>query len=115
MPLVSPEDKEAVLREMERLRLKAKLRRGGALRQQESKDNKDNKIRYIECRGLRFCPERRMFFDRDESSGLAIAGLRCLTLKGLGRPSIFCVAKKQVPGQSSDAATGQPKRTVQCI
>jgi hypothetical protein len=106
-PAVTPGDMDAVLREMARLKLVQNRRRGGTQRQHGLEgDTTDKKARYIECRGLRFCPERRMFFDRDVSSGLAIAGLRCLTLKGLGRPSIFCVARKHVPGQSSDAAAG---------
>jgi hypothetical protein len=57
--------------------------------QKEKKKEKEQEMRYIECRGLRFCPEMRKYYDRDASSARAIAGLRCLKLKGLGRPSIF--------------------------
>ena len=55
-----------------------------------SADAKDaQKIRHVEVRGLLFCPEKRMYFDRDESSARAIAGLRCIKLQGLGRPTAF--------------------------
>jgi hypothetical protein len=55
----------------------------------QRRKKRDAEMRYIECRGLRFCPERRKHYDRDASSARAIAGLRCLKLKGFGRPTIF--------------------------
>ena len=61
----------------------------------EVEETKKMKLRYPACRGLRFCPERRMFYDRDEASAIAIAGLRRLELQGFGRPSAFrCKSKK---------------------
>ena len=35
-----------------------------------------------------------MYYDRDEASARAIAGLRCLELQGLGRPTIFRLAPR---------------------
>jgi hypothetical protein len=55
---------------------------------------------------LRFCPKRRMYYDRDEGSARAIAGLRCLRLQGLGRPSCFSHRphqESQVVGRGADA------------
>ena len=37
----------------------------------EAADNKVWSLRYPEIRGLRFCPERRMYFVRDQSASLA--------------------------------------------
>ncbi len=45
--------------------------------------------RYPEVRGLRFSPESSMYFDRDRSAALTIARLRCMELRGLGRPLPF--------------------------
>ena len=56
----------------------------------EAADNKVWSLRYPEIRGLRFCPERRMYFDRDQSASLAIARLRTQERLGLARPSPFC-------------------------
>ena len=56
----------------------------------EAADNKVWSLRYPEIRGLRFCPERRMYFDRDQSASLAIARLRTQERLGLPRPSPFC-------------------------
>ena len=47
------------------------------------------KVHHIIVRGLLFCPERCMYFDRDEQSARAIAGLRCIKLSGRGRPTAF--------------------------
>ena len=55
--------------------------------------------RHIDVRGLLFCPENRMFFVRDDESARAIAGLRCIRLAGLGRPSAF--RRKKQPGQQA--------------
>ena len=82
-----------------KMREKSKLRKSWRISSEDKKsrnlDEKDSKKRYIECRGLRFCPETRKYYDRDVSSARAIAGLRCLTLKGLGRPTVFRRAKKE--------------------
>jgi hypothetical protein len=49
-------------------------------KKKENENDKDKKkkeeMRYIECRGLRFCPEGRKHYDLDASSARAIAGLR---------------------------------------
>jgi hypothetical protein len=68
------------------------------------KPKKEYKLRYPECRGLRFCPERRMYYDRDEASARAIAGLRCLALQGKGRPSAFCPQTNSSGAVVKDAA-----------
>jgi hypothetical protein len=75
-------------------------------------DEETRKLRYIECRGLRFCTETCKFYDRDRESARAIAGLRCIGLMGLGRPSAFChsiPALKKNVGRKSDATC--PRRT----
>ncbi len=58
-----------------------------------AEDTANNKLRYTECRGLRFCT-RRMYYDRDVASARAIAGFRCLEMRGLRRPSIFTPATR---------------------
>jgi hypothetical protein len=60
----------------------------------ERREDPSWKPRHMECRGLRFCTETRMFYDRDEASARAIAGLRCIKLLGLGRPTVFSRGKK---------------------
>ena len=71
------------------LNVGSKIVRDNFFMKKNENEKKEQEMRYIECRGLRFCPERRKYYDRDASSARAIAGLRCLRLKGLGRPSIF--------------------------
>ena len=108
-PLVGAnEDVEAVLKKRAEQKAKASKRRGGdgttvPLAPILSADARDvaNKVglpqrscgtsmtRHIAVRGLLFCPESRMFFARDDESARAIAGLRCIRLAGLGRPSAF--------------------------
>jgi hypothetical protein len=75
---------------------KAKRRRGGgncnvplAPPTRVEEEEKKERIRHSVCRGLLFCPETSMYYDRDESSARAIAGLRVLKLRGLGRPTAF--------------------------
>ena len=71
-----------------------------------SADARDAKVtRHIDVRGLLFCPENRMFFVRDDESARAIAGLRCIRLAGLGRPSAF--RRKKQPGQQVWPLCGQ--------
>jgi hypothetical protein len=95
---------------------KAVRRRGGALcggdghrsdgasdEDEEKKKRKKQPLRYPMVRGLRFCPERRMFYDRDEASAIAIGGLRRLEMEGKGRPTAFrCKSqdKTQINGSS---------------
>lgn len=111
-PFVKDEDKSMVEAANTVAAVKARLRRGGSssgldpainpatgLRRdrddhQQQTKKRDTRLRYPECRGLRFCPERRMYFDRDEASARAIAGLRCLALQGKGRPSAFSPPKR---------------------
>jgi hypothetical protein len=64
------------------------------------------KPRYPVCRGLLFCPERRMFYDRDEASAVAIAGLRRLELQGFGRPTAFRHKRKTTTIPSSSEGDG---------
>jgi hypothetical protein len=59
------------------------------------------RIRYAVCRGLLFCPEKSKYYDRDGASAHAIAGLRVLKLKGLGRPSAF---RRALPAAAAAAA-----------
>jgi len=95
-PLVGAnEDVEAVLKKKAEQKAKASKRRGGdgatvPLAPISSADARDASMtRHIAVRGLLFCPESRMFFARDDESARAIAGLRCIRLAGLGRPSAF--------------------------
>jgi hypothetical protein len=103
-PLVGKnEDVDAVLKKIAELKAKANIRKGGvgalaSLAPTETTDAR--KTHHISVRGLLFCPEKRMFFDRDQSSARAIAGLRCIKLSGLGRPSAFR-RKDTVMGQKS--------------
>ena len=95
-PLVGAnEDVEAVLKKRAEQKAKMSKRRGGdgvtvPLAPILSADARDASMtRHIAVRGLLFCPESRMFFARDDESARAIAGLRCIRLAGLGRPSAF--------------------------
>jgi len=100
-PVVKEEDKGTVTRMLQESKERGKRRRSWnvgskmvgdncfAKKEKIKKEKKDKEMRYIECRGLRFCPEMRKYYDRDASSARAIAGLRCLRLRGLGRPSVF--------------------------
>jgi hypothetical protein len=53
------------------------------------KKGTDSDLRYPEVRGLRFCPERRIFLDRDVDAACTIARLRVFELRGLPRPVAF--------------------------
>ena len=46
-------------------------------------------LRYSEMRGLRFCPERRLYLDRDREAARTIARLCATALIGLPRPAVF--------------------------
>ena len=91
-PRVTGDDSRHVRACRERASAKAVRRRGGQGRDVARRSGKEGS--YPVCRGLQFCTERRMFFDRDESSARAIAGLRCLERNGLGRPAAFRPSKK---------------------
>jgi hypothetical protein len=98
-PTVKEKDKAIVTRMSEESKKRGKRRRSWSTGskmvedkfryEKDKKQKKEEEMRYIECRGLRFCPERRKYYDRDASSARAIAGLRCLKLRGLGRPTAF--------------------------
>lgn len=100
-PFVTPEHQARVTEWTERAKVKAKRRKGGTnvtvltganprrTRRDDVATEEKERARYPKCRGLRFCTETRMFYDRDRSSARAIAGLRCLTLGGFGRPAVF--------------------------
>lgn len=45
--------------------------------------------RYPETRGLRFCPERRLYLDRDREAARTIARLCRTEMLGLPRPAVF--------------------------
>jgi len=98
-PVVKKEDETIVSRMIkeskERRKRRTSWNRGSAMTsdavyvKREQKKCKEYEMRYLECRGLRFCPERSKYYDRDASSARAIAGLRCLKLKGFRRPVMF--------------------------
>ena len=104
-PFVAPCDFDAVSKRKDEIKLKAKIRRGGGTSASEPRAlntwvdaNDAHELRHIEVRGLLFCQETCMFFDRDERSARAIAGLRCIKLAGFGRPSAFRQKDKKTPG-----------------
>jgi hypothetical protein len=78
---------------------KGKSRRGGTVEidKNDNDDDEDNgrALRYPEVRGLRFCPERRIFLDRDRAASLTIARLRCQEKLSLRRPLAFCTTRAQ--------------------
>ena len=102
-PFVPPTDVEAEERRALEKKDKAKRRRGGmgveapsAPETRADEEEKTKRIRYAVCRGLLFCPEKSMYYDRD---GASVAGLRVLKLKGLGRPSAtfsFCSLSNEI-------------------
>ena len=102
-PIVAPCDFDAVSRRKDEIKLKAKIRRGGKSVSEPRASNAwvdarhAQKLRHIEVRGLLFCQETCMFFDRDKKSARAIAGLRCIRLAGFGRPSAFRQKDKKTP------------------
>jgi len=110
------EDVEAVLKKRAEQRRKASKRRGGSgaavpVAPIQSADARDALItRHIDVRGLLFCPESRMFFARDDESARAIAGLRCIRLAGLGRPSAF--RRKQQPVQTATEDLGAVQKSL---
>ena len=104
-PFAVAEDVEAVKQARLQLKEKAKRRRGGTTGVPERVEREEG-VRYIDVRGLQFSPEKRMFFGRDEASAWAIAGLRCLELNGLGRPTCFRLPPRAQTNQ------GQSENTV---
>ena len=125
-PAVAQGDIESVLKRKEDLKLKAKERRGGggvvsgengivepmALTDARNDARDAQVVRHIAVRGLLFCQERCMYFDRDEQSARAIAGLRCIKLSNRGRPTAFRrPAKANTVGESSSSALVQEETT----
>jgi hypothetical protein len=99
-PVVREEDREAFNQWQRERRAMASKRRGGnGLPKKpfwpvQLGPKKEKKQRYPECRGLRFCPETRMFFDRDLCSAMNIGKLRVLELLRRARPTHFCRQSK---------------------
>ena len=114
-PLVGKnEDVDAVLKKIAEMKAKAKIRKGGVgalapLAPTETTNAR--KTHHISVRGLLFCPEKRMYFDRDQSSARAIAGLRCIKLSGLGRPSTF--RRKDTTRELVQLFDGSPMNSTQ--
>jgi len=71
----------------------------------ETKKKKKSEARYPEVRGLRFCPERRLYLDRDRESAVAIARLRTLELQGKPRPAPFVKGFKPPTTENSNQLT----------
>ena len=61
----------------------------------------DDDQRYPEVRGLRFCPEKRLYLDRDRESAITIARLRTQALLGRKRPAPFHRSCR-TPGEVQD-------------
>ena len=126
MPKVRDDHLEAV-EQFNAERLKAvKRRRCGipfeASGASEEKENvatevggkKKSEARYPEVRGLRFCPERRLYLDRDRESAVAIARLRTLELLGKPRPAPFVKGfKAPTTEQSNQLAQKEKRVTIQ--
>lgn len=78
---------------LDRARAKAKRRRGGSDRPDDQHHHPPPQagapVRFPEVRGLRFCPERRKFIDRDLDAALTIARLYVLELLDRPRPAAF--------------------------
>ena len=97
MPVVPEAEKALVEAYLQAMKEKRKLRRCGGVtpkpRQEMQDDEVEEKkvraLRYPEVRGLRFCPERRKYFDRDRTAALTIARLRTTELLGTARPAPF--------------------------
>jgi hypothetical protein len=88
-PVVAATDALAVQVYNARKEAQGKHRRGGLVDDDVGLHKNKSTQRYPEVRGLRFSPESSMYFDRDRSAALTIARLRCMELKGLGRPLPF--------------------------
>jgi hypothetical protein len=93
-PVARAEHVAAVRALLDRARLKRAEVFGPAVRVpdgggQKQNDKKEKPLRYPVVRGLRFCPERRMFLARDVEAATAIARLRLLELSGRSRPRPF--------------------------
>jgi hypothetical protein len=81
-PFVTSSDLEIVRKQKDKIKDKGNLRRGGigvcatdksdnTVENEKEKEKKEKKLRYTECRGLRFCTETSMYHDRDEASARA--------------------------------------------
>ncbi len=76
----------------------------------EADGKKKREARYPEVRGLRFCPERRLYLDRDRESAVAIARLRTLELLGKPRPAPFVKGFKAPTTEQSNQLAKKEKR-----
>ena len=76
----------------------------------DGKKKKNSEARYPEVRGLRFCPERRLYLDRDRESAVAIARLRTLELLGKPRPAPFVKGFKTPTTEKSNQLATNKKR-----
>lgn len=83
---------EAVSKYRQSLRAKELARKKNGARSDTTTSTTDALIsaRYPEVRGLRFCPETRMYIGRDVEAAITIARLRVLEIKGQPRPAPFC-------------------------
>lgn len=109
MPKVAPPDVDRIQRIFAKQKVIAAKRRGAKSRvggDVYSFANEDvRELRYRECRGLRFCPDCRMYFDRDASSAKAIMGLMCMQLRGEPRPAAFARAMADTTTDSKTVTT----------
>ena len=98
-PFVSEHEIQDVMKRKAKMKIKACIRRGGKARDIPLAPipDADTKVCHINVRGLLFCPEKRMYFSRDEQSAKAIAGLRIIELSGKGRPTHFRRTNKRRP------------------
>ncbi len=95
MPRVPEVERPLIQQQVDRLRDEARRRRSGLVTAPTAAAppivaGPPPPLRYPEVRGLRFCPERRMYQNRDRSAARTIARLRTLELLGLPRPAPFC-------------------------
>ena len=99
-PPFAPERDREVLQAWKQLQKhKNKVKRGGstspstsihpASRSQYAVKEDWKESMFTEVRGLRFCPETRMYIDRDVDSAIAIGRLRTVDLLGRARPTPF--------------------------
>lgn len=113
-PFVSDsENVQDVINRKAKMKIKACIRRGGKARDvplapipgADAKEEASKNVRHINVRGLLFCPERRMYFSRDEQSAEAIAGLRIIEMMGKGRPSLFRRTNQRRPETTTLASS----------
>jgi hypothetical protein len=96
MPLVS-ESKRALVQEyVDHFKRKRRVQRCGGVepkecdvKHEETPKEEAYALRYPEVRGLRFCPERRIYLNRDAKAAEVIGRLRTTELMGKARPLQF--------------------------